>query len=159
MRRAALIFFLFVTLLAAGCGGSSKSSSSGSSSDGDRLTRAEFAAKADAICKKYNAKTKEIGNNSKSLSDVAKAFDQALPVLENALSELKALKPPKSEQHDVDKWLAQSQVLKHNLEEMRDKAKAKDLKGVQEAFARASANDQLGNQLAAKLGMKVCSKG
>ena len=159
MRRAALIFFLFVTLLAAGCGGSSKSSSSGSSSDGDRLTRAEFAAKADAICKKYNAKTKQIGNNSKSLSDVARAFDQALPLLENALAELKALKPPKSEQRDVDEWLAQSQVLKHDLQEMRDKAKAKDLKGVQEAFARASANDKQGNRLAAKLGMKVCSKG
>ena len=42
---------------------------------------------------------------------------------------------------------------------MRDKAKAKDLKGVQEAFARASANDKQGNRLAAKLGMKVCSKG
>ena len=156
MRRAALL--LFVTVLAAGCGGSSSSKSS-SSGDGDRLTRSEFAAKADAICKKYNEKTKEIGNNSKSLSDVAKAFDQALPLLENALSELKTLKPPKSEQHAVDEWLAQSQVLKHDLQEMRDKAKAKDLKGVQEAFARASANDKQGNRLAAKLGMKVCSKG
>ena len=146
-------------MLAAGCGGGGGGSSTNSSSGGDRLSRSEFAAKADAICKKYNAKTKQIGNNSKSLSDVAKAFDQALPLLDNALAELKTLKPPKSEQHDVDKWLAQSEVLKHDLQEMRDKAKAKDLKGVQEAFPRASANDRLGNRLAAKLGMKVCSKG
>jgi hypothetical protein len=143
-------------VLAAGCGGGGGSSSSGG---GDRLTRSEFAAKADAICKKYNAKTKQIGNNSKSLSDVVKAFDQALPLLDSALSELRALKPPKSEQRNVDEWLAQSQVLKHDLQEMRDKAKAKDLKGVQDAFARASANDRQGNHLAAKLGMKVCSKG
>jgi hypothetical protein len=147
-------------LFAAGCGGGGNSSSNSSSSGGGpRLSRADYAAKADAICKKYNAKTKQIGNNSKSLSDVAKAFDQALPLLENVLSELKALKPPKSEQRNVDEWLAQSQVLKHDLQEMRDKAKAKDLKGVQDAFAKASANDKQGNRLAAKLGMKVCSKG
>jgi hypothetical protein len=143
-----------VTLLAAGCGGGSSNSSSG-----DRLSRSDYAAKADAICKKYNEKTKQIGNQSKSLADVAKAFDQALPLLANALSEIRTLKPPKSEQHTVDEWLAQSEVLKHDLQEMRDKAKAKDLKGVQEAFARASANDRQGNRLAAKLGMKVCSKG
>ena len=155
MRRAALL--LLLTVFAAGCGGGG--SGGRSSSDGDRLTRAEFAAKADAICKKYNQKTKQIGQNSKSLADVAKAFDQALPLLENALSEIKALKPPKSEQRSVDEWLAQSQVLKHDLQEMRDKAKAKDLKGVQEAYARATSNDREGNRLAAKLGMKVCSKG
>jgi hypothetical protein len=146
-----------VTLLAAGCGGGGGSSNS--SAGGDRLTRSDYAAKADAICKKYNEKTKQIGNQSKSLADVAKAFDQALPLLANALSEIRTLKPPKSEQHTVDEWLAQSEVLKHDLQEMRDKAKAKDLKGVQEAFARASANDRQGNRLAAKLGMKVCSKG
>jgi len=158
VRPAALLFL--VTVLAAGCGGDNSSgNSSSTSSGGARLSRSDYAAKADAICKKYNAKTKQIGNNSKSLSDVARAFDQALPLLENALAELKALKPPKSEQRDVDEWLAQSQVLKHDLQEMRDKAKAKDLKGVQEAFARASANDKQGNRLAAKLGMKVCSKG
>jgi hypothetical protein len=147
-----------VVVLAAGCGGGGGSSTN-SSGGGDRLSRSQYAAKADAICKKYNEKTKQIGNNSKSLSDVAKAFDQALPVLENALAELRALKPPKNEQRQVDEWLAQSQVLKHDLQEMRDKAKAKDLKGVQDAFARASANDRQGNRLAAKLGMKVCSKG
>jgi hypothetical protein len=155
VRRAALLF-LFVAVFAAGCGGGSSNSSS--SGDGDRLSRSEFAAKADAICKKYNEKTKQIGQ-AKNLSDVVKAFDQALPLLSSALSELQTLKPPKSEQRTVDEWLAQSQVLKHDLQEMRDKAKAKDLKGVQDAFARASANDRQGNRLATKLGMKVCSKG
>ena len=148
---------MLVTLLAAGCG--SGGGSSNSSGGGDRLSRSDYAAKADAICKKYNEKTKQIGNQSKSLADVAKAFDQALPLLGNVISEIRTLKPPKSEQHTVDEWLAQSEVLKHDLQEMRDKAKAKDLKGVQEAFARASANDKQGNRLAAKLGMKVCSKG
>jgi chromosome segregation ATPase len=155
VTRAGLLVLVPVVVLAAGCGGGGNNSSGG----GERLSRSQYAAKADAICKKYNEKTKQIGNNSKTLADVSKAFDQALPLLENALSEIKALKPPKSEQRQVDEWLAQSEVLKHDLQEVRDKAKAKDLKGVQDAFARASANDKQGTRLAAKLGMKICSKG
>jgi hypothetical protein len=148
VRRA---FFLMVSvLLLAGCGGGGGGS--------QRLTRDEYAAKADVICRKYNKLTNAVGN-PKNLAGLAKAFDKALPLLENAISDLRKLKPPKSEQNTVDEWLAQSEVLKHDLQEMRDQARAKNLKGVQDAFTRASANDKQGNKLAAKLGTKVCSKG
>jgi hypothetical protein len=156
VRRAALL--LVVTVLAgcglAGCGGGGGNSSGG----GDRLSRSEFAAKADAICSKYNAKTKALGN-AKNLADLATVFDRALPLLESAISELRALKPPANEQNTVERWLAQSEVAKHDLGEMRDRAKAKDVKGVQDAFTRASADNKESNRLAAKLGLKVCAKG
>jgi hypothetical protein len=151
VRRAALL--LVVTVLA-GCGGSSGNGSSG----GDRLSRSQFAAKADAICRKYNAKTKSLGN-AKNLADLAAVFDRALPLLESAISELRALRPPASEQHTVDRWLAQSEVAKHDLAQMRDEAKAKDIKGVQRAFGKAAADNNESNSLAAKLGLKVCAKG
>ena len=148
VRRA---FFLVVSVvLLAGCGGGGGSS--------QRLTRDQYAAKADTICRKYNKLTSAVGS-PKGLADLAKAFDQALPLLSNAISDLRKLKPPKSEQSTVDEWLAQSEVLKHDLQQLRDQARAKNLKGVQDAYARASANDKQGNKLAAKLGMKVCSKG
>ena len=149
MRRAS--FIVVATLVLAGCGG-------GGSSGGDRLSRAQYAAKADAICGKYNAKTKSLGN-AKNLAELAKVFDRALPLLDSAIAELRTLKPPASEQNDVDRWLAQSEVAKHDLQEMRDKARAKDLKAVQNAFARASADNKESNRLAAKLGLKVCAKG
>jgi Skp family chaperone for outer membrane proteins len=148
VRRA---FFLVLSVfLLAGCGGGGGSS--------QRLSRDEYAAKADAICSKYNKLTNAVGS-PKNLAGLAKAFDKALPLLDNAISDLRKLKPPKSEQHTVDAWLAQSQVLKHDLQEMRDQARAKNLKGVQSAYAQASANQKQGNKLAAKLGTKVCSKG
>ena len=152
MRLAGLLFL--VILLAAGCGGGGGKGSSG----GDRLSRAQYAARADAICSKYNAKTRSLGN-AKNLSDLVTVFDRALPLLDNAINELRTLKPPASEQNDVDRWLAQSEVAKHDLGAMRDKAQAKDLKGVQTAFAKAAADNKESNRLAAKLGLKVCAKG
>lgn len=137
-------------VLAAGCGGAS--------GGGDRLSRSQYAAKADAICKKYNEKTKSLGNPT-NLSELVKTFDRGLPLLENVISDLRTLNPPKSEEHTVDKWLAQSEVLKHDLQEMRDKAKAKDVKGVEESFSRAGADSKEANRLAAQLGLKVCSRG
>jgi hypothetical protein len=148
VRRAACLVLGVIVL--AGCGGGG--------GGGDRLSRSEYAAKADAICRKSNEATSSVGR-PKDLAGLAKAFDQALPVLDRALKQLHALKPPKSEQHTVDEWLAQSEVLRHDLREMRDQARANNAKGVQEAFARAQANDKQGNQLAAKLGLKVCSTG
>ena len=151
MWRAGLLLFL-VTMLAAGCGGSS-----GGGGGGKRLSRSQFVAKADAICTRYNEKSKSLGKPT-SFPELVKTFDKGLPLLENVIAELRTLKPPASEQHTVDQWLAQSEVFKHDLQEMRDKAKAKDLQGVQEAFSRAGADAKAGNSLAAKLGLKACTQ-
>jgi uncharacterized protein YigA (DUF484 family) len=152
VRRA--FFLVLSVLLLAGCGGGG----SGSVGGGDRLTREQYASKADAICSKYSQLTKSIGQPA-NLADLAKTFDKAIPLFEQAISELRTLKPPESEQATVNRWLAQSEVLKHDFQQMRDQARAKNLKGVQNAFAQATANDKQGNRLAARLGLKVCSKG
>lgn len=150
LRASVLVLSL---LLFAGCGGNG---GGGTGSKGPkRLTRQQYAAKADAICGRYSRLTRSLGH-PKSLTGLAKAFDRALPLLEGELAELQRLKPPKGEQHMVDRWLAQSQVLKHDLLELRNAAKAKNRKGVENAFARASVNGRQANRLAARLGMKVC---
>ncbi len=147
---------MLAVVVAGGCGGGG--GSGGGGGGGERLSRADYASQADAICRKYNKRTKALGN-VRSLSDLAKAFDRALPLLENALAELGTLRPPENEQNTVSRWLAQSQVLKRDLEQIRDRARAKDMKSVQSLFAKATRDDQRGNELARTLGMKVCSKG
>jgi hypothetical protein len=154
VRRASLL--VLIAFAAGGCGGGGGGAGGGG---GERLSRAQYASQADAICSKYNKRTKSLGSKVRNLSDLAKAFDRALPLLENALAELGTLKPPENEQHSVSLWLAQSQVLKHDLEQIRDRARAKDMKSVRSLFAKAQSDDQRGNELASKLGMKVCSKG
>lgn len=144
MRRAFLL--LLAIVLVAGCGGGG----------GERLSKEEYASKADAICAKYNKQTKALQNPS-NLSELAKVSDKTLPILDNALKDLRKLKPPEEEQVTVDQWLAQVENLKGDLTEIRDKAKENDMEGVQAVVPRAEQHNNRSNQLATQLGMKVCN--
>jgi hypothetical protein len=130
-----------------GCGGGG----------GKALTKEEYAAKADAICAKYNQQTKSIGNPA-NLSDLAKVADRTLPILDNAISDLSKLTPPASEKAIADQWLEQVKNLKNDLGEIRDKAKANDMQGVQGVVPKAQDHNSKSNALASQLGMSVCNK-
>ncbi len=146
MRRAS--FLLFTIALVAGCGGGGSS---------ERLTREDYASQADAICGKYNQQTKALANPS-NLSDLADVADKTLPILDNALDDLHKLKPPADEQSTADDWLTAVEKLKGDLKEIRDKAKDKDIKGVQAVVPKASEHNAKANKLATQLGMTVCNK-
>jgi hypothetical protein len=143
--RRALLLLLAVVLLA-GCGGGSK-----------RLSKEEYASKADAICAKYNQQTKALQNPT-SLSELGDVADKTLPILDNALKDLRKLKPPTDEQATADQWLKQVENLKGDLQEIRDKAKANDMQGVQKVVPKATQHNSLSNQLATRLGLSVCNK-
>jgi len=147
VRRATPL--LLAIVVAAGCGGGG--------SKGDRLTREQYADKADAICTKYKQKTDALSRPA-TLSDLADVADQVLPLLRNARGELRALRPPQDEQTQASAWLDQFDVIIADVEKIRDKAKQNDSAAVQAAAAPALQHNQHANELAARLGMKVCSK-
>ena len=147
MRRAPTL--LLAIAFAAGCGGGGGTN--------ERLTRDEYANRADAICSKYNDQTKALANPT-SLSELANVADKTLPILDHAISDLRKLRPPANEQSTADAWLAQIQNLKGDLQEIRDKAKSNDMQGVQAVVPKASQHNAKGNQLASQLGMTVCNK-
>jgi hypothetical protein len=144
VRQAALL--LFVLLVVGGCGGDS----------GKQLTRQEYASKADAICAKYNERTKGLGNPT-SLSELADTADKTLDILENAIGELKDLEPPASERATADQWIAAVEQLKTDLAEIRDKANDNDMQAVQAVVPRATQHNKRSNELATELGMSVCN--
>ncbi|MGZ8695917.1 MAG: hypothetical protein ACXWZ1_01020 [Gaiellaceae bacterium] len=146
MRRAALIALPLVLLLP-GCAGGS----------GKPLTKAEYASKADAVCGKYNQQITSFAN-PKSLSDLAKVADKTLPVLDQAISDLGKLVPPASEKALSDQWLTEVKSLKSDLQEIRDKAKAGNMLGVQAVVPKATDHNAKSNALAGQLGMSVCNK-
>lgn len=148
MRRAALVAFALVVLLP-GCGGSGS---------GKPLTKEEYASKADAICGKSNEQANAIAKDLKNLSDLAKAADKTLPVLDQAIKEIEKLEPPASEKALSNQWLTQVRALKDGLREIRDKAKASDNQGLKAAVAKAAEHNSQSNALAAQLGMSICSK-
>ena len=142
--RLAFSLLLSAALLT-GCGGSSK-----------RLTKEEYAAKADAICAKYNEQVKKLDNPS-NLDELAKVSDDTIPILDSAIGDLKKLKPPASEQETADRWLDQVENLKDDLSEIRDKAKDNDMQGVQAVVPKAQEHNSQSNALATQLGMSVCN--
>jgi hypothetical protein len=146
VRRAAILFLALLGL--GGCGGGSDTA----------LTREEYASKADAICAKYNEQTRALGSPS-TLSDLGETADKTLDILDNALDDLKDLKPPASERATADQWIAAVDQLKGDLEEIRDEAKDNNMSAVQAVVPRATQHNNRANGLATQLGMTVCSKG
>lgn len=133
-------------VLVAGCGGSG----------GKRLTKEEYASKADAICAKYNGEVKKL-DNPQNLSELARVADETLPILDNAITDLKKLNPPAAEQAKADQWLSQVEKLKDDLTEIRDRAKDKNMEAVQAVVPKAEEHNRRSNALATELGMSVCN--
>ena len=124
---------------------------------GTPLTKEEYASKADAICGKYNDQIRSFAN-PKNLSDLAKVADKTLPVLDQSINDISKLEPPASEKALADQWLTQVRNLKNDLQEIRDKAKAGDMEGVQAVVPKATDHNSKSNALASQLGMSVCNK-
>jgi hypothetical protein len=144
MRRFALAFA--VAALATGCGGSS------------RLSKAEYAKQADAICTRYNAKLKALARPT-GISELPTYVDKALPLARKGDDELRALKPPKDEEQTAKEWLDQNDSVVGSMERLRDAAKKGDRAGIQTALNEATAANRTANGLARRLGLNVCAQG
>lgn len=145
MRQA--LFLLVAIALVAGCGGSGS---------GPRLTKEEYASKADAICGKYNRQVGEL-SNPQNLSELEEVADQTLSILANAIKDLKKLTPPASEQAKADQWLSQVENLEEDLTKIRDGAKERSMQAVQAVVPKAEEHNRRSNALATELGMTVCN--
>ena len=120
------------------------------------MTKEEYASKADAICAKYNGEVKKL-DNPQNLSELARVADETLPILDNAITDLKKLNPPAAEQAKADQWLSQVEKLKDDLTEIRDRAKDKNMQAVQAVVPKAEEHNRRSNALATELGMSVCN--
>jgi hypothetical protein len=138
VRRAS--FLVVAVALAAGCGGAKS-----------------YAAKADAICKKYTKQTSALGR-PKDLAGLVAVADKTLPIVDRAARELAALEPPPDKRATAAQWLAQFRTLRADLREIRDKARAGDSKGLTAVALRAQQDNAKANELGTRLGFKVCNK-
>ena len=145
MRR--IVLAVVVAGLAAGCGGGS-----------GRLSKAEYAKRADAICTKYNAKLKALARPT-SISGLPAYVDRALPLARKGDEELRALRPPKDEEKTAKEWLDQNDSVVGSMERLRDAAQKGDRAGIQTALNEASSANRTANRLARSLGLRVCAQG
>jgi hypothetical protein len=143
--RRALILLLCALLLSA-CGSKSK-----------RLSRQEYALRADAICARENRAAPTPAGVTSAAAFVRLA-DRTLPLLDEALADLRRLEPPGDEQVVVNRWLAQLRRGRADLVAIRDRAKANDLGGVRALVQPALRRVVAANRLATRLGMHVCNR-
>jgi hypothetical protein len=147
VRQASFLALTLALVVAAGCGGGSK-----------RLSRQQYASKADAICSRYNREITALKQPS-DLAGLGRSLDKLLESFDRAIKDLKGLKPPQNEQATADRWIAQIETLESDLKTIRDRAKSNDLQGVQAAGRKAQGHNRRGNELAKQLGTTACAQG
>jgi hypothetical protein len=141
---------LALTIVLAACSGC------GSGGD-DRLSKDEYAKRADAVCRHYNAATRGFGA-PQTMPALARVTARSLPFLDTAIRDLRALKPPGEEDATARAWVRQLVLLRGELVHMRDRARANDARGVRAVVPAATRRNERFGQLAARLGMSVCSR-
>ena len=141
MRRAAI---LSTCVLVAACGSGAK-----------RLTRDEYANRANVICARFN---KAVGpaSNVTNVHRVAALARRTELALDGAQRALRRLKPPREEEAEARRWVASMSRLRVDVRRIRERAEANDLAGIRRVVTSASRDDAETNRLARALGATVC---
>jgi hypothetical protein len=149
MTRTAVSFAAAVgataSLVLAACGGG----------DGG-LSREEFLSEADSICTEYDRRIQEI-DEPQSIDDIERYADEAKPVIEEGMSELRELEPPNDLQEQWDEYIASSQESVEYLDELRQAGAAGDPARIQEIAQEVSQKNEEADRLARDLGLQDCT--
>jgi hypothetical protein len=147
MRGWATAVVAALCVVAAGCGGGD---------GGERLSRDDYVAKADAIClatvKKRQALPVPTG-----LAGIPRYIDRALPLLDSARSDLRALRPPSELEDEVEAWLAAIGDERDALDDLRRAARDKDAAKVRSIGSRGAAIEQRTRARARAIGLVACA--
>lgn len=144
----ALITLSVLLPLAAGCG-----------SDGEkRLSRDEYAKRADAVCRRTNQLTRPPATVS-SMPALARFAERTLRPLDRAIRDLRALRPPKDEEATARTWLRELSLLRRDVVRIRDGARRNDARSVRTVADAAATRNERFHTLATQLGMRVCNSG
>jgi len=144
MRRVLALFA--AGLLLAGCG-----------SGGSRLSRADYAAREDAICSRYAKRIAALGQ-PKDLTELSKFASRAVAIARRAIDDARKLLPPKAEQAAVDKWNAENAKVADAIARLGRAAKANDQSAAQRALRQGDAANGRAKVLAQQLGMDGCAR-
>ena len=145
--RAILIGLVTSTFLAvgAGCGG-----------DGDRLSREELVSEADGICAEYEAELGALAE-PESLADFERLVQDAKPIVENGIENLRALDPPEDLEDEFDEWISRNEENVAAIEDLQEAVADRDEQRIQEIVRQIDENEQEADELAAEIGLEDCA--
>jgi hypothetical protein len=147
MRLTFAVVLVAAVAALAGCGGGG---------GGDRLSKEEFQQRADAICAKYDTKIQALGSPS-SPEDIPQFLEKGIPLIQQGIAELRALKPPEDLEQDYEAMLDETEKAIPAARKLGEAAKKQDAAAVQEALAEGERADSESDRLATKLGLDECA--
>jgi hypothetical protein len=134
-------------VVAAGCGGGG---------GGERLSRDDYVAKADAICLATVKKRRALPAPT-ALAGIPRYVDRALPLLDAARSDLRALRPPAELEDEVTTWLAAIGEERDALADLRSAAEDKNAAKVRAIGSQGVAIEQRARARARAIGLVACA--
>ncbi len=145
-RAAAAVAALALAGVAAGCGGGG---------GGDRLSKEEYIAQADAICKQANEEIDALGEPA-TLEEIVTLAASAIEIQEESLAELRALKPPEEDEATLNEAydLVEQQV--EVGKQVKAAAEAGDMETIQTLIAENDPLDEQADQIALDYGLTEC---
>ncbi len=144
-----------VTLAAIAAAAVAVAGCSGGGGGDDRLSKDEFIAQADAICKEANEKLDALGEPA-SFEEVASLAGDAIAIQEDAIAQLRALEPPAEDEATLNEAYA---LLDRQVEvgrQIQEAAAAGDAAKIEELVAEIEPIDEEADQIAADYGLEEC---
>jgi hypothetical protein len=133
----------------AGCGSSGEK----------RLSKDEYARRADAICARFNRQQPSLPSlQNVTVKKVERLASETIPLVDRTIADLRKLAPPKDEQALADRWIESLRRLRVDAAKIRDRAHANDLAGVAALVGPSQQDERTAERLAAQLGTAVCNK-
>jgi hypothetical protein len=141
-----LLAIVFLALGAAACGGG-----------GDRLTRAELATEANAICQEFEQKIEALGAPT-SIDEIESFADRSAEIVRDGRDELADLNPPEDLEEDYDRLVESLDEAIEAIEGLGEAAADGDEAEVQRIADEADRKDEAADELASDLGLGDCAE-
>jgi len=126
---------------------------------GEPLSKDQYRATADAICAETNAALEQIADPT-SAADIVDALDDAEPLVEKQLTQLKALSPPEglADHHDDAVMLLEEQLDVTGSVKARIEEGESPFDVVNDVVSRLQEIDMKADAAASALGLTVCGQ-
>jgi hypothetical protein len=144
-RRAWALGIVATLLVAAGCGGGG----------GDRLSEAELREQGNAICAKYQEQIDALETPS-AVEDIPGYVEEAAPIVEREIDELKELDPPEDVQETFDEMIAEAEKTLVAGRELSEAAEQNDEAAIEQALDEGNVASDRANDRAQSLGLTEC---
>jgi hypothetical protein len=143
--RTTIVICVVATLvvIAAGCGGN------------DRLTRDEYVAAADAICRDAEQRNMNLGEPG-SLEEMVEFLEKSKALSEEEFAKLEALVPPEADEAQVQRARELNRLLIDMMGDLKSALEADERDRSQEILDEANRLTLEADAIAADLGLQDC---